>query len=154
MLKKFEEHKTRRETAMNTKTNPESYNLDSIFSFKTDIYSLGATFWEIMTYGKVPFRDNLNFSFDLTLDAKKLIQGNVFKSQNYKLERTSWHQEHMHYLIQNCMNYSADSRPSLNSVVNHYMLNVLSENGQIPKDVRCQCGRFIQKKPRKKFVYF
>lgn len=151
-MKKFEEHLSRRDAAQ--KSNPTKTNLEKHFTPESDIWSLGATFWEVMTYGKVPFRDNLNFSFDLTLDAKKLIQGNVFKSQNYKLERASWHQEHMHYLIQSCMSFDKDNRPSLNSVLNHYMLNVLSENGQISKDVRCQCGRFIQKRQRKLFVWF
>ena len=152
MMQKFNEHQTRRDKIH--KINPSNFDLNSKFNKLTDIYSLGATFWEIMTYGKVPFRDNLNFSFDVTLDAKKLIKGNVFSSQNYKLERCSWHQEHMHYLIQMCMNYEPESRPSLTMILDYYMLNVLSENGLNAKDCRCQCGRFIQKKDRKKFMFF
>ena len=107
------------------------------------------------TYGEVPFKQiPARLVNEITLDARKIIQGKVFEAQNYKLERPTWHQNHMHNLIQRCTAYNPSERPSLENILKFYMINVLSENGTLSEDAQCQCGRFLKTQQWKKFYLF
>lgn len=142
------------------KTKAENWRqvFDRIFNKKSDIYQLGCTMFEMITYGVVPF--NVKGEDILTNDARKVIESKLFMfplngiNRKYTLELASWNQMTLHEVIGRCTNYEPFKRPSIKQIEEYYMANVLAENGISIAEAQCKCGKGVKPSSNRKFFYF
>mmetsp|Transcript_14194 Transcript_14194/g.19714 ORF Transcript_14194/g.19714 Transcript_14194/m.19714 type:complete len:1525 (+) Transcript_14194:149-4723(+) len=94
-------------------TSPESLNTKK-FSSASDIWSLGVTFWEIMTEGKAPYGDRLRFG-DASRIAAQVAAGKLRPELNKEEASKS---PFACALINRCLNPDPYKRPKAMELVN------------------------------------
>lgn len=131
------------------------------FNKRTDIYQLGCTMWEMITYGNIPFRHKLNKTIT-THSAARIIKSNIFENhdqldeprERYTLPLASWNQLRLQEVIEKCMKVTPSTRPTITQIEMYHMVNVLSENGLTVYDAQCKCGKGNKPEEQRKFFLF
>ena len=120
-------------------------NVSTDFNKFTDIYQLGCTMFEMITYGKLPFtqslteigreggiclkNDEITQNMTNSKNVLSMSSDNCFQACKYKVCIATWHQKYLQTLIEKCTNFHAKARPEIEVIEGFHMLNVLGENG-------------------------
>ena len=137
------------------------------FTKRTDIYQLGCTMWEMISYGQRPFSLNgLNLDeagkkpiteykiFNIhEKDVEKIIKSNLFSYKKYILDTASYNQPMLNTLIKLCTSFEPIQRPTIENITRFYFPNILSVNGINTKATLCSCGKKTTKDLKYGFRY-
>jgi serine/threonine protein kinase len=96
----------------------ESINLKAVFNQKTDVWSFGILFWEIMTRGRAPYTG---------MDNHSVI---AYVKNGKRLEKPEYCPEEIYSLMRQCWHSKPGSRPPFNAIANT-LHTVLGNQGQV-----------------------
>jgi serine/threonine protein kinase len=137
LSKIFDKNFKKTDTKANTYwMSPESL-LDNIFTEKSDIYSLGILFWEIMHRDTIPYKDfsETCFYFEENL---RTIRPKIDSKVNSKMES----------LIRSCWEYESEKRPNIEEIVSKLQI---IKNETVVKENSCLNSNNLNSHSKKPF---
>ena len=119
-------------------------NVADDFNKETDIYQLGCTMFQMITYNVLPFTnhvDKLDKKLrEMDYNSKNIIESDIFKNFNSKLGIATYHQPGLQRLMEACTKSLPELRPGIKLIDRYHMVNILGQNGLSEDMAMCQCG--------------